>query len=237
MNRILILHAFAKAEQEIKKTGVLQPSLTQKATHISDFIEENEGFTIGERSLRVYRGEAIKLDGENDDIRIKQLHVISGLCKYMGYDNYQEYVSNEVFNDTVKSGKLEGKKINPVRLVKILITILALGIIAILIYSYSNRQRWMVWQEDHYEEVDFDAGTYGLKRLKLLNEDKLTAFRKVEVTCDTIFFNDDNSVRYWYGKNRKRELEFFTDVGLHPETGKTLKSITPYMIKKWICID
>ncbi|WP_435682498.1 hypothetical protein [Nonlabens sp.] len=59
----------------------------------------------------------------------------------------------------------------------------------------------------------------------------------MNVTCDTVFFKSDNSVRFWYGKNKKKEIEYFTDLGLHPETGKTLKPITGYMIEKYICVD
>jgi len=42
-------------------------------------------------------------------------------------------------------------------------------------------------------------------------------------------------VKIWYGRNIKKELEFFTSLGLHPETGKTLDPITDYMIKKYAC--
>ncbi|MEP3970050.1 MAG: hypothetical protein ABJM08_13630 [Nonlabens sp.] len=39
MNKILIMHAFAKAEQEIKNKGIIKPSLTEKATEISNYLE------------------------------------------------------------------------------------------------------------------------------------------------------------------------------------------------------
>ncbi len=48
-------------------------------------------------------------------------------------------------------------------------------------------------------------------------------------------FKEDDSVRIWYGKNREGELEYFSSQGLHPQTGKTLKPITRYMIEKYIC--
>ena len=37
-----------------------------------------------------------------------------------------------------------------------------------------------------------------------------------------------------YGKNAAKEYEYFTHPGLHPETGKTLKPISRYIIKKYI---
>lgn len=39
----------------------------------------------------------------------------------------------------------------------------------------------------------------------------------------------------WYGKNNSGEIEYFTALDKHPKTGKTLKKITDYMIRKYIC--
>ena len=47
--------------------------------------------------------------------------------------------------------------------------------------------------------------------------------------------NQDGREQIWYGKNNRGELEFFTSQGLHPETKKTLKKITKYMIDKYVC--
>jgi hypothetical protein len=55
------------------------------------------------------------------------------------------------------------------------------------------------------------------------------------VSCETEFFDSNGEAKIWYGKNRKKELESFTAIGLHPETGKTLDPITVYMIRKYIC--
>jgi hypothetical protein len=57
----------------------------------------------------------------------------------------------------------------------------------------------------------------------------------VTPNCEDEFFNEDGSVKLWYGKNKNKDLEYFTALGLHPETGKTLKPITQYMIDKYIC--
>ena len=99
-----------------------------------------------------------------------------------------------------------------------------------------NETRWMVWQEDHYVEVEFDTEKHKVNQLKLYKEDRINLFKKIIPVCDsTKFFNEDGSVNIWYGKNRNKELEYFTALGLHPETGKTLKPITQYMIDKYIC--
>ena len=93
----------------------------------------------------------------------------------------------------------------------------------------------MVWNEDHYVEVNFDVRTYDVKQIKAFKEERITYFKKVTPACDYSFFNDNGSVRIWYGKNPEKELEYFTALGLHPETGITLKPITQYMINKHIC--
>ena len=101
--------------------------------------------------------------------------------------------------------------------------------------NYFNKQRWMVWEGSHYVEVSFDADKYPLSSLKLYNADRIANFKQIVPYCNTIFFNEDGSVNLWYGKSAKGELEYFTSLGKHPETGKTLKAITPYMINKYIC--
>ncbi len=93
----------------------------------------------------------------------------------------------------------------------------------------------MIWQHDHYEEVDFDTEKYKVNQLKILKEERIDFFKKVTPTCDYSFFNKDGSRRIWYGKNRNKDLEYFTALGLHPQTGKTLKPITKYIIDKYLC--
>ncbi|WP_431135335.1 hypothetical protein [Psychroserpens mesophilus] len=121
--------------------------------------------------------------------------------------------------------------------------LLYIGIITLITFGgistkhiLKKEARWMIWQEDHYIEVGFDTEKYKLNQLKLYKEERIKNFKKTTPICDTtIFFNEDGSVNIWYGKNRGKELEYFTALGLHPETGKTLKPITQYMIDKYIC--
>jgi hypothetical protein len=237
MNKTLVVQAFAKAEKEIKKRGVVKPSLVQMATELSDYLEEEKGFNLGEKSLRTYRGAAEKLNDTSEDIGIKQLAVINGLCHYLDCDDYQEFVKSTTVEGTEikpRAPKRGTRWVTPVRMA---VVVSALVILSLFIYDYSTRLRWMVWQEDHYVEVDFDVKKYSIKQLKPYKEDRLLSFNKVELSCETIFFNQDKSVRFWYGKNRNKELEFFTDLGLHPETGNTLKPISAYMIDKYVCKD
>ena len=96
----------------------------------------------------------------------------------------------------------------------------------------------MVWNENHYIEVEFDANKYELGELKLYKKERILNFKRIIPECrSTIFFNDDKTANLWYGKNSKGDIEYFTSIGKHPETGKTLKAITKYIVEKYICLD
>jgi hypothetical protein len=99
----------------------------------------------------------------------------------------------------------------------------------------SQKETWMAWEGTHYVEMPFDAKGVQEGRLKVYKEDRILYFKRIDPDCSTEFFTGDGSVRLWYGKNREGELQYFTDLGLHPETGKTLKPITVYMIRKYVC--
>src|SRR5690606_14380699 len=107
--------------------------------------------------------------------------------------------------------------------------ILSSLLIAFLVYNSINKQKWMVWQIDHYVEADFNPKALNHGELKLYNIDRIENFKKIEPNCETEFFKDDGTEKIWYGKNKAGELEFFTSIGIHPETGKTLKKITEHM--------
>ncbi len=121
------------------------------------------------------------------------------------------------------------------------IAIIGMSVLTVIvittIYILNNKTRWMIWQNTEYVEVKFDTKKYHLNQLKLYKSERIKYFKKITVDCNSLFFNSDGTVKIWYGKNNKKELEYFTALGLHPETGKTLKPITKYMINKYICPD
>jgi hypothetical protein len=94
----------------------------------------------------------------------------------------------------------------------------------------------MVWVKTHYEAVEYDV-VKNTTEVSPLNQDILDNFQKIEVCDTTTFFKNGNYEEplVWYGKSpNKKEYEYFNQPGLHPETGKTLKPITKYIIKKYI---
>lgn len=223
MHRKLLLKAFEQAKNEVNSDKVFT-----RARHLSEQIYEINQFTFGERSL-TEKYKAISGNPESD-INLRK-EVLEALSKYMGYNSFFDFSkAYEEENQPAKNTLVAFiKKYRAIFIVPILL------ISSILIYNYTTRQRWMVWQNDHYVEVDFNVKKYDVNQLKIYNEERILYFRKVDPKCDDPFFNTDGSVLIWYGKNKAKKLEYFTALGLHPETRKTLKPITQYMINKHIC--
>ncbi|WP_178988659.1 hypothetical protein [Winogradskyella schleiferi] len=223
MQEKLLLEAFEKARKEVNSDKVFT-----RARHLSEQIYEINQFTFGERSL-TEKFKTIKSNHEGE-INLRK-EVLEALSKYLSYDSFFNF--SKVHKIETQSNKIKLvvfiKKYSAVLIVSILL------ISSILIYKYTTRQRWMVWQNDQYIEVDFDVKKYDINQLKIYKEERIKYFKKVFPSCEHIFFEKDGSIRIWYGKNKEKELEYFTALGLHPETGKTLKPITEYMINKHIC--
>lgn len=94
----------------------------------------------------------------------------------------------------------------------------------------------MVWNKTHYEAVEYDK-VKDTSEVIPLNQEVLDNFRKITACDTTIFFKngDIDKPIVWYGKaSNKKEYEYFNQPGLHPETGKTLKPISKYIIGKYI---
>lgn len=118
---------------------------------------------------------------------------------------------------------------------KALIGLVIVILIVVSTIFFLNRERWMQWEGDHYIEVSFEAKKVQSGDLKVYKEERIEYFKKITADCNTLYFSEDQNVKIWYGKNFDGMLEYFTDLGLHPATGKSLKPITEYMIQKHIC--
>jgi hypothetical protein len=252
MHRKIIIEAFNKAHDELQKDLGVVASTRKKAKFLSSKIYEINGFSFGERSLRDLQKLSKKEKGE---VEIKQPQVVHALCKYLGFENYEDYItkyhSKEDRRKTDDGGVIiispENSNAQTLSItettsgrfsksliikISIVITIITSIVVGVVIF---NEQKWMEWKEDHYEKVSFDQNGVQEGRLKLYKEDRINNFKRIDADCNTAFFTLEGTVKVWYGKNKKGELEYFTDLGLHPITGKTLKPITEYMIKKHIC--
>jgi len=228
MHKYLIIKAFEKAEKEVgsKKSTYL-------AKHLSDYIFEKSGEQYGEKSLRTYYSVAKRKSKDNVEFKhfVKQ-----SLCKYLGYGTFEDF---EVANVQLKLKK--NKKFNErlkilIKENKVTIFVSFVIIIGLLIIIPLKQQQWMVWKEDHYEKTSFNLKKYDISQLKLYKVEWVNSFKQITPYCGvTKFFKENGNANLWYGKSENGELEYFTHYGLHPETGKTLKPITQYMMGKYIC--
>lgn len=207
MYKKLILESFEKAKSEI---GSEKPSSLSK--HISDVLLEDYSFQVNERTLRNYNNEIEKNDGEELNV---SKSIANELTKYLGYDSIIDYSQKN------KKGKKNKALKNYI--------IGVLIVIATYFGFNANQKKCMIWNNDHYEKISCEK-----ENTKPIDNRLLKLFKKIDPNHETIFFNKKGDARIWYYKNEKGDLEFFTNLGLHPETGKTLKPITQYMIDKYL---
>ncbi|MDY2588192.1 hypothetical protein [Winogradskyella aquimaris] len=224
MIKDLIVDAYKKGKEALIEQGSTNPSDNAISEYISIFINEDCKIQINPRTLRNYYKDA--LEDPEKDISISRTDVINSLCQFIGYSNYQDYVKTKNSHPKLRASK----KYNIIGL----IVLISIFIVSILFFK-KNEPRLMIWNNDHYEEVEFNLEKYKLSDLKVYKQERIDNFKKIEPTCDYQFFDADGTVLIWYGKNTNKDYEFFTDLGLHPETGKTLKPITDYIIEKHIC--
>ncbi len=230
MHSELLLRAFEKVRGELVEEGFASPSDSRCAQELSAIVSKT--FSYGERSLRDFYNEA--RNSSEGDINIPQPQVLSALAKYLGYENYKDFLVKNTIVE-LKEIKADGKVSKKNKLVLLVIAISLITIIGFFGYHYFNQQRWMEWDETHYVEASFDSEKLREGNLKAYKAERIVDFKKITPACASKFFNDDGSVRVWYGKNKEGTLEYFTSYGLHPQTGKTLRPITRYMIGKYIC--
>ncbi|APY12686.1 hypothetical protein BWZ22_16300 [Seonamhaeicola sp. S2-3] len=225
MHKDVVIKAFEKAQKDIPG----KTSITNCSEHISTVLLDELHYQISGKTLRNLYKEATS-SGEND-ININSRHIIN-LCDYLGYKNYEDFLSHN-------SSKCNSQKRNTFfDFLKRNKASLIIGFIAVLLAYFItsfNKQRWMIWQDTEYVEVEFDTEKYTLSQLRIYNTDRIDNFKKIEPNCETQFFNEKNEPLIWYGKNFDGTYEYFTGLGKHPQTGKTLKAITVYIIRKYIC--
>ena len=226
MYKKVVKKAFEKAKEDIPGRS----NKTNRSEHISNVLLEDLKYQISSRTLRNLYDDSVKKD-DREDISINP-NYIQNLCLYLGYGNYNEFLK-EYPEDSL--GTKDHELLAIIKKNKATLIISLLTIIIVLSVTAFNKQRLMIWDETHYVEVDFDVEKYSLSQLKIYNQERIDNFQRVIPDCKTIFYKEDGTVNLWYGKNNAGELEFFTAIAKHPETEKTLKEITDYIIEKYIC--
>lgn len=97
----------------------------------------------------------------------------------------------------------------------------------------SSEKAKMVWLKDHFEKIDNRIINEDKNLSFPLDEEAIQKFKKI-IPCDSTKFERNGKTCLWYGKSLNgNEYEFFTAHGIHPETGKTLKEVTPHIMNKY----
>lgn len=230
MHKELILEAFKSGKEKLTKNGSSHPSINSISEHIATFLTDDLKYSTHSRTLRNYYNKAL----EEEQINISRIETVNGLCKYIGFKDYKDFINSKKTVDEPTVEK-ENKKTFLKKIYLFGFITLAAILISVLFFIRSDEPKFMIWNIDHYEEVELDLKKYKIGDLKVYKQERIDDFKKILPDCNYQFFNPDGTVRIWYGKNNNKVYEFFTDLGLHPETGKTLKPITEYMVKNHIC--
>lgn len=108
-------------------------------------------------------------------------------------------------------------------------TIFTIGLIYVTYLI--NPKQCMLWNEDHYIEVDCAGQTNLLAVQKVpLDQERLNNFKKI-MRPDTLSAKHVNKV--WYSKI-DHKVDFFTSSGFHPEhPDRSLKAATEHILTKY----
>lgn len=115
---------------------------------------------------------------------------------------------------------------------KLLTTIVAFCGMGVGFITLLPNKECMQWNNTHYEIVDCSGQNQGYLDTRIpINKDRLT-LKMLKATETTKYF-ENGTPKVWYSKNEGK-IELYNQPGLHPATGKTLKPITRYIIKKYL---
>lgn len=117
---------------------------------------------------------------------------------------------------------------------------ITLGVLALFSCAYTIKdfffpaKECMQWQKDHYEVVNCTNEIQGIGAVTDIKpkDDSELKLKKITVNKKTVFFQNKKPL-VWYCK-KNGTPEYFNTYGFHPETGKPLKPISLYIIKKYI---
>ena len=241
-------------EQAKKECG--SSSKNGMSVHLEKVISDDYNYPITSKSFSRHFDDFVKENNLKKEISPDLLNI---LAHYIGYESFGEFnqknqltKSNEkkvdkiasvepIINDNISEEEsiinLSSKKNNFFEKIKLQQNklIAGSGIASIIVgsglflNSFNNTSSCMIWKENHYEEIECEETSPQINAIPY-NE---TVFQLKKITrIDTL--NLDNSIdKVWYLK-KNGEVEFYTNYGLHPENGKTLKPVTKYILTKYV---
>ncbi|WP_422090962.1 hypothetical protein [Tenacibaculum ovolyticum] len=243
----LIIDLFTKIKQEESIT-----SRNGKAVFFVKEILETKHDAFNRTSVQtITRLHKKYIDRQEDVIvGVPEPFIKDIMAQYLNFENFEEYKASFQYPDReITSSSLETEK-NPVfenakttidteipvkwykkNANKLVVTASTVFMLVLSIYTYQNNYSikgdCIIWKTDHFEKSSCLAKN-AINNSFSIN---IKAFKKITGTDSTIFFKKGIPL-IWYGKNKKKEGEYFTDKGIHPETLKNLKPITREILDK-----
>ncbi|MDM1546721.1 hypothetical protein HX096_02460 [Empedobacter falsenii] len=239
---------FKKAKNECGSS-----SKNGMSVHLEKVISDDYNYPITSKSFSRHFDDFVKENNLKKEISPDLLNI---LAHYIGYESFgdfnqknqltkkeeKEIVSVEpIIDDNIPEEEsiinLPSKKNNFFEKIKLqrnkiiagsgIATILASG--GLFLNSINQNSSCMIWKENHYEEIECEETSPQMNAVPY-NE---TVFQLKKITKpDTLNF--ENALdKVWYTK-KNGEVEFYTNYGLHPENGKTLKPVTKYILTKYV---
>jgi len=202
-------------------------------SEVKEAVEEKDDAVLEESNNQI--SNLIEIFSENDKISDPERTRITDVADKR--INIVETAINtqEVINVTEEASIQKQKKI-PLKKIGIIgIVVVIIGISLFLNIRNWTAKECMVWKGDKYEAVDCSETINSFTETTLPKDDKLIEeFRKMKVDTKTSFFDKKGKPKIWYIKNPNGTLEFYNKPGLQPETGKTLKPISRYIIQEYV---
>lgn len=239
---------FEKAKNECGSS-----SKNGMSVHLEKVISDDYNYPITSKSFSRHFDDFVKENNLKKEISPDLLNI---LAHYIGYESFgdfnqknqltkkeeKEIVSVEpIIDDNIPEEEsiinLPSKKNNFFEKIKLqrnkiiagsgIATILASG--GLFLNSINQNSSCMIWKENHYEEIECEETSPQMNAVPY-NE---IVFQLKKITKpDTLNF--ENALdKVWYTK-KNGEVEFYTNYGLHPENGKTLKPVTKYILTKYV---
>jgi hypothetical protein len=209
---------FNKAKKESRES-----SLRKWAEYIADYLSDEAKYPLSVKTLeRYYNGDTLpNMEKKNK------------LAMFLGYKDYKDYLrangESGLKNDEEESISLKKLNFNQENYIVVVACVLFILILVAGYIGYTTGTvDCMIWKEDHYEVTNCEGKPGETEKVPYLIEN----FRQINVSDTTTFFRNGKPV-VWYDK-QNNELYFFSAPGINPETGKTLKEISHYMIEKYI---
>lgn len=231
----IVKEVFKKAEREC-----VSNAKNALAKHISDELENKSNLIINHKTLVRAYDKYVMPNGKNDSPPNPES--VNLFCKYLGYENYKEYViangnnyNKEEVNANEHKVKLL-KKNKPkwflVAALTVIITIL--GMLLFKVSGIDNNvdsiaNQCLYWELDRYKPINCDEKLpQALAKTKVAYTETLFQnFKKIPASKINNY-----KTALWYGSSPSGETEYFASDGLHPVTQKKLIRIESVDLNK-----